>query len=98
MSSYRNSLYGTTILVGVVLLTAILAAVLVFAPIATCPNCNGEGRASIEVDDWWVALHPELKRDKIALRFSVECSRCNYKRKIPPLKAWIGPKYKASAR
>ena len=96
MSRSRASGLGMTFLVGGILLLIVAALVLGFLPVAECPNCRGTGRADMEIDDWWVALHPELKEPKIALRFTVRCSRCRERGKVAPIGAWT-KRYENSA-
>lgn len=97
MSNSRASGLGMTLLVGGILLLVIAGLILVLVPVAECPNCRGTGRADIQVDNWWVTLHPELKQPKTALRFTVHCARCDGQRKAAPFGAWT-KRYETSAR
>lgn len=49
---------GTMLWVGIAVAGVAILALVAFFPIATCPNCQGEGHVPPEVNRAWERAHP----------------------------------------
>ena len=79
---------GTMFWVGIAVVGVALLALIAFFPIATCPNCQGAGSTTWQVNEAWQRSHPVLLFRPRVSRLGLEnCIRCNGRGRVSMFKA-----------
>lgn len=78
----QSTLFG----VGIVVALVAIVAVILFLPIASCPNCLGEGSVDPQVNADWIRTHPVmLHRGSVEFLGRASCVRCGGRGRVTTL-------------